>query len=296
MTEKNRETWGKIIAGTAALVMGLSMAGCANSSDDNNKEEKAETTTTTVAAETEAPEETEPTETETVTEEETEAETTTETTSTTENSSAAVTNVSEDLDAQLDAMIASAEAMISEMDAAFGTNSKSNESTDGKTVKTTDTTAEATTPAASASSLTNEQQFIFDGVTYDNSTFTSEGITKPAGWTLNTKASSGKEYINSAYEDCAIVEGQSKGASFMMHQAKQNGKTTLPPLTLYKGLTWGASASDIKAAFGTPAKESNKDNYGTSMTNLFYSGPDGSLIVYEVSADWGLIVIECFGK
>ena len=40
MTEKNRETWGKIIAGTAALVMGLSMAGCANSSDDNNKEEQ----------------------------------------------------------------------------------------------------------------------------------------------------------------------------------------------------------------------------------------------------------------
>ena len=295
MAEKNSNTWGKIIAGTAALVMGLSMAGCANSSDNNDKEEKAEPATATAAAETEAAEVTEATETETVTEAETEA--VTETTASTENSSAAVTGIPEDLDAQLDSMIASAEAYISEIDSAFGTNSRSSESTDSKTVKTTATTAAATAaPAVSDSSLTNEQQFIFDGVTYDNSTFTSAGITKPAGWTLNTKASSGREYINSAYEDCAIVEGLSKGASFMMHQAMQHGKTTLPPLTLYKGLTWGASASDIKAAFGTPAKESNKDNYGTSMTNLFYSAPDGGLIVYEVSSDWGLIVIECFGK
>ena len=298
MTEKNRGKMGKILACTAAVIMAMSMAGCANSDDSSEeKEEKTEAVTTTTAAEaeTEAPTETEP--------EETEAEA--DSTQAENESSAAVTSAPSDLDAELDSMIASAEALISDIDKNFGFSSSSSgaasadSDTDTSTAATTTTaatTAAPAAPSAGTADISSEQQFVFDGVKYDNTTFTGAGITLPSGWTTDPSSASGKQKINSAYEQCYIVEGQSSGASFMISDAKRNGKTSLPPLELYKGLTWGASAADIKAAFGAPAKESRKEMYGTSMTNLFYSSSDGSLIVYEVSDDWGLIVVDGFGK
>ena len=291
MINRDNNSLKRFIVGMVAVIMTMSAAGCSSSdTPDSEKADKEETTTTTTAAEAEGSEESEETKDTEAPEEEKETEETSET--------PAVTTVPEDFDAQLDAMMSSIEAEIPDITVYSGLGSSSKPETDsqsagGEATTTTTTTAKPDTNAPVAADLKSEQQLVFDGKTYDNSTFTSEGISAPSGWSVG---SSDKQYENPAYPDSYIVAGQSKGASFMIPDAKKKGETALPSLQLYKGLTWGASADDIKAAYGTPVKESNTESYGSSMTNLWYKSSDGALVVYEVSADWGLVVVDCFGK
>ena len=135
-------------------------------------------------------------------------------------------------------------------------------------------------------------QFTFDGVKYDNASFTSAGVTKPNGWVQNN--TNEKQYENSLYPECYILEGMHQGATFMI--SKKNGQTSFPSLQLYKGLTWGATVADVKAAYGEAVKEGHSEQYGTTMTNLFYTDAEGSLIIFMVSDDWGLFGINCQGK
>ncbi|WP_295152408.1 hypothetical protein [uncultured Ruminococcus sp.] len=292
MKKNSRNTTiGKIALGMTVLMMAMSAAGCGNTENaDSEKADSAETTTTTTTAAEASEAEEEP---EVKEEEKTESEAKPEDSSETP----AVTTLPEDFDASLDAMMSSIEAEIPDITAFSGFSDSSKPEIDsqsaGGEATTTTTTSKPDTNAPVTADLKNEQQLVFDGKTYDNTTFVSGGIDVPAGWAIG---SSSRQYENSAYPNSYIVAGPSKGASFTIPDAKKKGETSLPSLQLYKGLTWGATADDIKAAYGTPVKESNTESYGTSMTNLWYKSSDGALMVYEVSADWGLIVVDCFGK
>ena len=305
--KERKNTIRKITVGLAALAMAVSMAGCSSTETGDAASEKEETTTTTAAAETEAPEEEKAgseAEEETTTTTAAPAESEAETTTADKESEPAVTSLPDDFDAQIESMIASAEAEIPDITVFSGFDidtSKLGGKTTSEAEKTTtkaDTTTKAEefeTPVISADTVKNDQQFVFEGKTYDNTSFTSQGVSVPAGWSQSS-TSSGNQYENSAYPECYLVEGNSKGALYIIANAKSSGKTSFPSLQLYKGLTWGATADDIKAAYGEPAKEGHSEQFGTSLTNLFYSSADGALIVYEVSSDWGLIAVNCFGK
>ncbi|MBQ8965688.1 hypothetical protein [Ruminococcus sp.] len=305
--KERKNTIRKITVGLAALVMALSMAGCSSTETGDAASEKEKTTTTTAAAETEAPEEEKAeseTEEETTTTTTAPAESEAETTSADKKSEPAVTSLPDDFDAQIESMIASAEAEIPDITAFSGfdidtskSGGKTTTEAEKTTAKTENTakTEEFETPILPVETVDNEQQFVFEGKTYDNATFTSPGVPIPAGWSQSS-TSSGNQYENSAYPECYLVEGNSKGALYIIANAKSSGKTSFPSLQLYKGLTWGATADDIKAAYGEPAKESHSEQFGTDLTNLFYNSADNALIVYEVSSDWGLIAVNCFGK
>ena len=328
MKETKMNTFKKAAVGLTALLMALSVASCGSSAaEDTDKAEKEETTTTAAAKEEaseekDAGEEKEEKETEapeskneeTEKEKETEApESKPEETAETikpekEEGSAAETTISfstdiDELNSQVESMIASIEAEIPVITSFTGLDLDNNNKPEAEGATTTTTTTPAvsedkpettgTPVVGDSSTLKSEQQLIFEGKTYDNTTFVSEGISLPSGWTVGGYD---KQYENSAYPNSYIVLGQSKGASFVIADAKSKGETTLPSLTLYKGLTWGATAAEIKAAYGTPIKEGNSEHYGSSMTNLWYRSSDGSLMVFEVSADWGLVVVDCFGK
>lgn len=312
---KERTTMKKLAVCTAAIITALTVSACSSTESTDGGNNNAETTTTTTTAapaETEAPAETSA-EAETTTEaaKETEpAETSTskeaETKETEKKETSAVEGtLSDDFDKELDAMIASAEAEIPDIDDILGTKDTKKTETEKpaeteKPEETKKTEAETTTKAPEANpdadtDLKNEHQLVFDGQTYDNTTMTSEGVTKPAGWTVGS-SSTGRQFEKEGYDRSYLVENTGKGVTFTIGDAKSNGVTNIPSLRLYKGLTWGATVDDIKAAYGTPVKVGSSDMYGTQLTNLFYAAADGSLIVYEVSSDWGLVVVNCFGK
>ena len=305
----------RLTAGAAALMIAASLAGCGNSQTTDSAAAGNEETTTTAAAApetTEAPEAAETTAAETTKAADSSSEAPKETT-------AVVSGVLPDeFDDQLDSMIASAEAMIpdvptidfgSKTDTDSGAKSETAATTTTTTAKTTaaptpapETTTTTTTaaaktetPSAAKADLKNVHQFCFDGVTYDNANFTSAGLTVSAGWTLNNSVTEG-QYVNSAYPGSFVIEDRNKGGTFLIAEAKSKGESSIPSLQLYKGLTWGASADDIKAAYGEPAKEGHSEQFDTQLTNLFYNSSESGLIIYEVSSDWGLIAVNCCGK
>ncbi|SFD03598.1 hypothetical protein [Ruminococcus albus] len=292
MKKNNCKTIEKIALGMTVLMLAMSAAGCGlTENPENGNSDKDETTTTAAAAEASKAEES--------AEEKTDDEKTeSEDKPAVEESSAegAVTTLSDDFDAELDAMIASIEAEIPDITVYSGigggsaTEEKPSEEATTTTTSTEDDKPDANSPVIA--DLKNEQQFVFDGKTYDNESFTSAGISAPSGWATGA---SDKQYENSAYPNCFIVEGPSKGAVFTIGDAKKNGKTSFPSLQLYKGLTWGATVSDIKAAYGEPVKEGKTEQYTTTLNDLYYHSANGGLIVFEVSEDWGLITVNSCG-
>ena len=296
MFSKN-ETLKRISVCLAAVMLAVSAAGCsAGSADDAEKTDKEETTTT--AAASSADEEESKTEGDASSEEEKEDKKDEEKADSSE--AAAVTEAPTFDD--LDSMIASMEADIPQITAFSGidlgskpelvTDSSSAAEHSAEPAVTTTTAAKPEANAPSTAELSNLQQFTFDGVKYDNASFTSAGVTKPNGWVQNN--TNEKQYENSLYPECYILEGMHQGATFMI--SKKNGQTSFPSLQLYKGLTWGATVADAKAAYGAAVKEGRSEQYGTTMTNLFYTDAEGSLIIFMVSDDWGLFGINCQGK
>lgn len=290
MKKNNCKTIEKIALGMTVLMLAVSAAGCGLTENPETGNSGKEETTSAAAEASEAAESAE----EKTDDEKTESEDNPAEEET--SSEGAVTTLSDDFDAELDAMIASIEAEIPDITVYSGVGGSTDPVTedkpsDGNTTTTT-TSAAASANAPVVSDLKNEQQFVFDGKTYDNETFTSAGVSAPSGW---AKGASDRQYDNSLYTGCAIIEGPSKGAAFTIGGAKKDGKTSFPTLQLYKGLTWGATVSDIKAAYGEPVKEGKTEQYTTVLNDLYYHSANGGLIVFEVSEDWGLITVNCCG-
>jgi len=275
-----------ISAGLAAAMLVLTMAGCSSpETGDASKADVKEKTSSTAAEE--SSEETAGGESKAEEPAESEAEEDTES-----SEASAVTTSPDDFD--LDAMIASIEAEIPDITAYSGIDIdidptlEDTSSTAEAGTTTTTTKPEANAPAAA--DLTSYQQFSFDGMTYDNANILDSAVTVPSGW--EDKGRSSKDYKNTLYPDYDIVVSD-KVVQFIKTRDEGGDK---PSLKLYKGLTWGASASDIKAAYGEPVHEGSSDQYGTAFTNMFYKDSDGLLIIYQVSSDWGLAGIICEGK
>ena len=268
-------------AGLAAVMMVLTMAGCSSpETGDVSKADVKETASSAAESAEEAKGE------------ESAAESVAEETENTESSEAAATTEAPD-DFDIDAMIASIEAEIPEITAYSAADinidptleDTSSASEAGTT--TTTTMPEANSPAVA--DLKSYQQFSFDGTTYDNANIIG-GIAIPSGW--EDKGRSTKDYKNPLYPDYDIVVSDNS-VQFMKTRDEDGNK---PSLQLYKGLTWGASVADVKAAYGEPMHEGSSSQYGTSFTNMFYKDSDGLLIIYQVSSDWGLAGILCEGR
>ena len=271
-----------ISAGLAAVMMMLTMASCSSpETGDASKAEVKENTSSPAESAKEAKGE------------ESEAESSAEVTENSESSAeSATTEAPDDLD--LDAMIASIEAEIPEITAYSGIDIdidptlEDTSSTAEAGTTTTTTKPEANAPAVA--DLSSYQQFSFDGMTYDNANIINSAVTVPSGW--EDKGRSTKDYKNPLYPDYDIVVSDNS-VQFMK---TRDGDGNKPSLQLYKGLTWGASVADVKAAYGEPVHEGTSNQYGTTFTNMFYKDSDGLLIIYQVSSDWGLAGILCEGK
>ena len=271
-----------ISAGLAAVMMMLTMASCSSpETGDASKAEVKENTSSAAESAEEAKGE------------ESAAESSAEVTENAESSAeAATTEAPDDLD--LDAMIASIEAEIPEITAYSGIDIdidptlEDTSSTAEAGTTTTTTKPEANAPAVA--DLSSYQQFSFDGMNYDNANITNSAVTVPSGW--EDKGRSTKDYKNPLYPDYDIVVSDNS-VQFMKTRDEDGNK---PSLQLYKGLTWGASVADVKAAYGEPVHEGSSNQYGTTFTNMFYKDSDGLLIIYQVSSDWGLAGILCEGK
>ena len=155
---------------------------------------------------------------------------------------------------------------------------------------TTTTTSMPAANAPSTADLKSYQQFSFDGMTYDNTNILDSTFTPPSGW--EDKGTSIKNYVNPLYPDFGI----SVSDSSILFVRTRSENSSQPSLQLYKGLTWGASASDVKAAYGEPMHEGKSEQYGTTLKNLFYKDDDGYIIIFEVSDDWGLLGVYCNGN
>lgn len=271
-----------ISAGLAAVMMMLTMASCSSpETGDASKAEVKENTSSAAESAEEAKGE------------ESAAESSAEVTENSESSAeSATTEAPDDLD--LDAMIASIEAEIPEITAYSGIDIdidptlEDTSSTAEAGTTTTTTKPEANAPAVA--DLKSYQQFSFDGMTYDNANIINSAVTVPSGW--EDKGRSTKDYKNPLYPDYDIVVSDNS-VQFMKTRDEDGNK---PSLQLYKGLTWGASVADVKAAYGEPVHEGTSNQYGTTFTNMFYKDSDGLLIIYQVSSDWGLAGILCEGK
>ena len=271
-----------ISAGLAAVMMMLTMASCSSpETGDASKAEVKENTSSAAESAEEAKGE------------ESAAESSAEVTENSESSAeAATTEAPDDLD--LDAMIASIEAEIPEITAYSGIDIdidptlEDTSSTAEAGTTTTTTKPEANAPAVA--DLKSYQQFSFDGMTYDNANIINSAVTVPSGW--EDKGRSTKDYKNPLYPDYDIVVSDNS-VQFMKTRDEDGNK---PSLQLYKGLTWGASVADVKAAYGEPVHEGTSNQYGTTFTNMFYKDSDGLLIIYQVSSDWGLAGVLCEGK
>ncbi len=214
-----------------------------------------------------------------------------------------VTASPQDFDVQLDSMISSIEVEIPDITVFTGFNfdndSKPKTTEDKKETTTTKavSTATAVTTTASTEKLaepTSPQEFIFDNKMYNNAEFVNKGVDKPANWTA-TPDSATPQYENSAYPMSFIIENPTKGAAFTIAPAKKDSKSPYPSVQFYKGITWGASESDILSAYGEPIHKGSYEQYNTSFITLYYRDSSGATIIYEVSKDWGLVAVDCNG-
>lgn len=274
-----------ISASLAAAMLVLTMAGCSSpETGDASKADVKEKTSSTAAEE--SSEETAGEESKAEEPAESEAEEDTES-----SEASAVTTSPDDFD--LDAMIASIEAEIPDITVYTPNDIGGIKNDDTSSTAEAGTTTTTSMPAANAPStadLKSYQQFSFDGMTYDNTNILDSTFTPPSGW--EDKGTSIKNYVNPLYPDFGI----SVSDSSILFVRTQNENSSQPSLQLYKGLTWGASASDVKAAYGEPMHEGKSEQYGTTLKNLFYKDDDGYLIIFEVSDDWGLLGVYCNGN
>ena len=288
----SKENLKRISVGLAAMMLALTMAGC--SSAESGDADKADSKASAAAENSEKEEESKSEEAEDPKEENEEQK------EDGDSSEAAVTTAPSDID--LDSMIASIEADIPQVTAFSGidiggskpeADSSASASADTSSAAEAVTTTTTTMPEANApvtADLKSNQQLVFDGMIYDNTNILDSAITPPSGWT--DQGFSNKDYQNPLYPNVSIVE--SDGVVQFVRTRNEGG--ALPELQLYKGLTWGATASDVKAAYGEPVHEGSGEQYGTTFTTLYYKDSNDYLIIYSVSDDWGLFEVSCQGK
>lgn len=300
-----------------AVIAALSLAGC-GSSETKSTDNAAETTAAATTVTTAAPAET----TETVSETEAATEQ-----SAAETSAAAETAETEqkssfttvgDFEKDLDAMIASAEAEIPDItvftgmkDIEINIGNKDKDKTTTTTaaaakkpettttVTTTAAKAETTAAAVTAPAGDVDSLFtvIFDGTKY--SLPISGTLPLPAGWTVSSSAErSAATFENKSYEGCQIDELRKggdalNGVFIAVIEAMKKG-SAYPALQMYKGITWGSTVDEIKAQYGEPVHSKNYEQYKCHMTSMYYKDSNDSLMIMEVSEEYGLALIEFY--
>ena len=244
-------------------------------------------------------------------------------TSETTKASPAQTTAAGDFD--LDAMIASAEAMIPDITTFTGlkdinvtvTSFKNDSTKESNTIITNSsaakdetttmtsavakektTTATTIAPSTVSAPVTDMFSFNFDGVTYKMPVSGSQ-LQLPNGWVEDTLSGRSNRIFNkSGFDGCHIEElhrGGDKLNGVYVHVVNdlQDGKP-VPVLSMAGGISWGATKEQVKDAFGAPARESAYNNYNTTTTALFYSSNEGDTMVLYIPENCGLALIELY--
>lgn len=302
-----------------AAVMSLTGCGSAQNNENSTPSQTAETTAATTAETTSDTAQTEALTTASAAQSESapaETQSSKAAETTIRSSAAGETAITTASAFDLDAMISSAEAMIPKITAFTGlpavtldsktqtvsTVSSAANHTETAAVTTASSAKQTSQPAvtntAPTGSVTSMYSVIFDGTPY---TLPISGtLPLPAGWSADqgSLGNSVTRFINNNYNNTEITEVKRGGNKLngvflaVIHAMQKGG--AYPALQMYKGITWGSTAEEIKAQYGEPAHSSEYKQYDCKMTTMYYTQNDGSYLVLHIADTYGLALIEMY--